>query len=221
METVSIRDLRGADLQERARAGKPLAITNRRALIGVIIPASSAWVEHLVVYNWPRVHQSITEGEQAIADDPATPGADGGPERPDGGAERPGGDNDHDVPGRPVVPLDAMVVGETVVQAPASVAAIGQLWAALNPLPSAGRPGGGWPEPSFVRPIRIGDLSAAQIEKAGVNGQTLAVTHDRKLIGILIPVTQGLVHFLIERNISSVLDNIRYGEDLFKGTGAA
>jgi antitoxin (DNA-binding transcriptional repressor) of toxin-antitoxin stability system len=214
METVSIRDLRGADLQERARAGKPLAITNRRALIGVIIPASSAWVEHLVVYNWPRVHQSIAEGEQAIADDPAASGADGGAERPDGG-------NDHDVPGRPVAPLDAMVVGETVVQAPASVAAIGQLWAALNPLPSAGRPGGGWAEPSFVRPIRIGDLSAAQIEKAGVNGQTLAVTHDRELIGILIPVTQGLVHFLIERNISSVLDNIRYGEDLFKGTGAA
>ena len=68
METISIRDLRGADLQQRARAGKPLAITNRRALIGVIIPASSAWVEHLVYNNWSRVRQSITEGEQAIAE---------------------------------------------------------------------------------------------------------------------------------------------------------
>ena len=65
----------------------------------------------------------------------------------------------------------------------------------------------------MVRPIRIGDLSAAQIEKAGANGQTLAITHDRKLIGILIPVTQGLVQFLIERNISRVLTNIRQGED--------
>jgi antitoxin (DNA-binding transcriptional repressor) of toxin-antitoxin stability system len=209
METVSIRDLRGADLQERARAGKPLAITNRRALIGVIIPASSAWVEHLVIYNWPRVHQSITEGEQAIADDPAAPAGAGRGERPDGGTGH----------GRPVLPLDAMVVGETVVQAPSGVDAVSQLWAVLNPPGSTGQQEGAWAEPSVVRPIRIGDLSAAQIEKAGVNGQTLAVTHDRKLIGILIPVTQGLVQFLIERNISTVLDNIRRGEERFKETG--
>jgi antitoxin (DNA-binding transcriptional repressor) of toxin-antitoxin stability system len=205
METVSIRDLRGADLRERAREGKPLAITNRRALIGVIIPASSAWLEHLVFYNWPRVHQSITEGEQAIADDPAAPAGDGDGERPDSGT------------GRPVVPLDAMVVGETVVQPPASVDAISQLRAALNPPGSGDQQEGAWAEASVVRPIRIGDLSAAQIEKAGVNGQTLAVTHDRNLIGILIPVTQGLVQFLIERNISSVLDNIRRGEERIKG----
>lgn len=214
METVSIRDLRGADLQERARAGKPLAITNRRALIGVIIPASSAWVEHLVMYNLPRVRQSITEGEQAIAGNPAAPADDGSGERPDDGTG-------HDLPGRPGVPLDAMVVGETVVQAPASVDTVSQLWAALNPPGSAGQQEGAWAEPSVVRPIRIGDLSAAQIEKAGVNGQTLAVTHDRTLIGILIPVTQGLVQFLIERNISSVLENIRHGEERLKGAGPA
>jgi antitoxin (DNA-binding transcriptional repressor) of toxin-antitoxin stability system len=214
METVSIRDLRGADLQERARAGKPLAITNRRALIGVIIPASSAWVEHLVTYNWPRVHQSITEGERAMAGNPATPAGDGSGERPDGGAG-------HDLPSRPVVPLDAIVVGETVVQAPASVDAVSQLWAALNPSGSAGPTEGAWAEPSVVRPMRIGDLSAAEIEKAGVNGQALAVTHDRTLIGILIPVTQGLVQFLIERNISSVLENIRHGEERLKGAGPA
>ena len=41
----------------------------------------------------------------------------------------------------------------------------------------------------------------------------LDVVAVRKLIGILIPVTQGLVQFLIERNISRVLTNIRHGED--------
>ncbi len=209
METVSIRDLRGADLKERAREGKPLAITNRRALIGVIIPASSAWVEHLVFYNWPRVRQSIAEGEQAIADDPVAPAGVGDGERPDGGA------------GRPVVPLDAMVVGETVVQPPAGLATVSRLWAALNPPGSGGQQEGARAEPSVVRRIRIGDLSAAQIEKAGVNGQTLAVTHDRNLIGILIPVTQGLVQFLIERNISGVLDSIRHGEEHIKEAGPA
>ena len=205
MDTVSIRDLRGANLRERAREGKPLAITNRRALIGVIIPASSAWVEHLVLYNWSRVGQGIAEGEQAIADDPAAPAGGGDGERPDGGA------------GRTVAPLDAIVVGETVVQPPASVDAISRLRAALNPPGSGDQQEGAWAEPSVVRPIRIGDLSAAQIEKAGVNGQTLAVTHDRDLIGILIPVTQGLVQFLIERNISSVLDDIRRGEERIEG----
>ena len=43
-------------------------------------------------------------------------------------------------------------------------------------------------------------------------GQTLALTHDRELIGIVIPVTQNLVHFLIEQNISRVLYNIDVGE---------
>jgi hypothetical protein len=46
METVSIRSLRGASLRESARNGKPLAVTNHRALIGVVIPVAAAWVEH-------------------------------------------------------------------------------------------------------------------------------------------------------------------------------
>ena len=119
------------------------------------------------------------------------------------------------------MPLAAAVVGETVVQTPESEEILDQLRAILNPSGSAGDQESGQAEPSVVRPIRIGDLSAAQIEKAGVNGQTLAITHDRRLIGILIPVTQGLVQFLIERNISRVLHNIRHGEEQLKGPGQA
>ena len=208
METVSIRDLRGADLEERARKGKPLAITNHRALIGVIIPVSYGWLEHLVFYNWSRIRHSIAEGEQAIADaavEPVVPRA----------AKRaiPAGPPEPGPEESPPLPLAAAVVGETVVQTPESREALEELRAMLNPAGLAGEQEGGPAEPSVVRPIRIGDLSAAQIEKAGANGQTLAITHDRKLIGILIPVTQGLVQFLIERNISRVLTNIRHGED--------
>ncbi len=208
METISIRDLRGADLEERAREGRPLAITNHRALIGVIIPASSGWLEHLVFYNWSRIRHSIAEGEQAFAE----AAAESPPGRP---AERDVSARPPDTgPGGPSpLPLAAAVMGETVVQTPESREALEQLRAMLNPAGLAVDPEGGPAEPSVVRPIRIGDLSAAQIEKAGANGQTLAITHDRKLIGILIPVTQGLVQFLIERNISRVLTNIRHGED--------
>jgi antitoxin (DNA-binding transcriptional repressor) of toxin-antitoxin stability system len=205
METVSIRHLRGADLQERTREGKPLAVTNRGALIGVIIPASSAWVEHLVFHNWARVRQRIAEGERAIAGHSGPVGDDA--ERPERGT------------GQPVAPLDAAVVGKTVVQSPASADVVSRLRAALNPLASGEQREGASAEPSGVRPIRMGDLSAARIEKAGVNGQTLAVTHDRNLIGILIPVTQDLVQFLIERNMSSVLDSIRRGEGQINGAG--
>jgi antitoxin (DNA-binding transcriptional repressor) of toxin-antitoxin stability system len=216
METVSIRDLRGADLQKRAREGKPLAITNHRALIGVIIPASSAWVEHLVFYNWSRIRHSVAEGELAATEALATPVSG-----PGGNEPGPGGRPDPGLAERPVLPLAATVVGETVVQTPESEEALEELRVLLNPARLAGEQDGGPAEPSVVRPIRIGDLSAAQIEKAGANGQTLAITHDRNLIGILIPVTQGLVQFLIERNISRVLTNIRHGEEQLSNPGEA
>jgi hypothetical protein len=72
-----------------------------------------------------------------------------------------------------------------------------------------------------VRTVRVRDLSAGLIEKAGYDGQTLAVAHDRELIGIVIPVTQSLVDFPIEQNMSRVL-NTRCGDrgDAGHGPGA-
>ena len=64
----------------------------------------------------------------------------------------------------------------------------------------------------MVRTVRIGDLSADMIERAGAAAQTLAITHDRELVGIVIPVTPGLVEFLIEQNMSRVLYSISMGE---------
>jgi hypothetical protein len=98
------------------------------------------------------------------------------------------------------------MVGGAVVQPPESRETLERLQALLNP-PSGERP----PEPSVLT-VRIGDLSARQVEQAGAGGHTLALTHDRELVGIVIPVTQGLVEFLIEENISRVLYNIALGE---------
>ena len=50
------------------------------------------------------------------------------------------------------------------------------------------------------------------IEEAAKARQTLAITHDRELIGIIIPITPGLVQFLIEQNMSRVLYNTALGE---------
>ena len=56
---------------------------------------------------------------------------------------------------------------------------VGQLHGMLNP---------GQAESESARPttktLRIGDLSAKEIEQAGADGQTIAVTHERELIAI-------------------------------------
>ena len=205
METVKIREIRGAALREKVRDGKPLAITNRGALIGVIVPVTRAWVEHMIDYNWSHARQSIAEGEQAIAS--GTPMLTIDDVVAQTGA--PGGYSEGPVQGTPerlAVPLVAAMVGGAVVQPPESRETLERLQALLNP--SSGER----PPDASVLTVRIGDLSARQIEQAGAGGHTLALTHDRELVGIVIPVTQGLVEFLIEENISRVLYNIALGE---------
>jgi antitoxin (DNA-binding transcriptional repressor) of toxin-antitoxin stability system len=204
METVKIREIRGAALREKVRDGKPLAITNRGALIGVIIPVTRDWVEHLIDYNWSQARQSIAEGEQAMAsgslmltvDDVVAQASTRGPD--DGPV--------HGTPERLAPPLVAAMVGGAVIQPPEGREALQRLQALLNP--SSGES----PADPSVLTVRIGDLSAKLIEQAGAGGHTVALTHDRELVGVVIPVTQGLVEFLIEENMSRVLYNIALGE---------
>ena len=160
-----------------------------------------AWVEHLVDYNWSHVRQSIDEGERAMAagapmatvdDVMAQPGpGDGHGQQRTGScrAGRRGGDrrDRHAAAGDQGDP--------------------GAAAGALNPRnPDEAAAG-----PSVLT-VRIGELSAERIERAGAAGQTLALTHDRELVAIVIPVTRGLVEFLIEQNMSRVLYNTALGE---------
>lgn len=174
METVSIRNLRGESLRAKAVTGKPLGITNRGALIGIVIPVGPAWLEHIIDYNLSHVEQSITEAEQAIVDKP-------------------------------------MITLHEVIE---------QLRAELNPPPHAvaGHPNTAVKSSSLT--VRIGDLTANLIAKAGVSGQTLALTHDRELIAIVIPVTRDLVEFLLEQNMSRVLYNLGLAEDEIRTASA-
>jgi antitoxin (DNA-binding transcriptional repressor) of toxin-antitoxin stability system len=196
METIRIRDVRGKALLDRARKGEPLAITDYRVLIGVIIPAAEAWAQHLVCQNWPHVEQSITAAEAAM----------------DGGKRMI--TLQDEIPGKPAVALEAAIVDGVVAQTPQGREVIRQLHTAWN-LPAPADPGDD-PDSSLVvqdiRTVRIGDLSAAVIRGAGVNKEALAITHDRELIGILVPVTQDLVKFLIEQNMSRVLGSIDRAE---------
>lgn len=209
METISIRDLRGKRLRECADEGRPLAVTNHRVLVGVFIPVATAWVEHLIEVNWSQVQQSIAESEQAIAsgrttlstlDDPATeaavesvtePAASGHPKK---GPMKP-------------FSLLASVAGGIITHVPQGRRLVEELHAALNPL--AARHAGA---NSAVQTVRIGDITAELIDHAGKKGEALAITHNRELIGMIIPVTQDLVHYLIDQNVSRVLYNVGLSE---------
>jgi antitoxin (DNA-binding transcriptional repressor) of toxin-antitoxin stability system len=200
MDTVKIRELRGTDLQQRTRSGRPLALTNRGNLIAVIVPVTRAWVEHLIDYNWSHVRQSIDEGERAMAAGEPMATIDDVLAQP---APR-------DARGQApelLVPVVAAVIGGTVMQPPETTETLERLHAVLNPR----NPDEATEGPSVLT-MRIGELSAERIERAGAAGQTLALTHDRQLVSIVIPVTRGLVEFLIEQNMSRVLYNTALGE---------
>ena len=204
MESIGIRNLRGESLRENALKGRPLAITSSGALIGVIIPVAAAWVEHLIDYNWSHVRQSIAEGEQAMND--GTPMITVDNVASTEGAEDPL-EQPRATPERLALPLAAAMIGGTLTQTPESKEILDRLQAALNPGRQEDRPTG-----SSVITVRVGDLTARMIEKAGADGQTLAVTHERELVGMVIPVTPRLVEFLIEQNMSRVLYNVGLGE---------
>jgi antitoxin (DNA-binding transcriptional repressor) of toxin-antitoxin stability system len=210
METVTIRNLRGDALYNRAQKGQPVAITNRGTLIGVVIPVASAWVEHLIDYNWSHVRQSIVEGEQAMAADTRLITIqDVVPEEAAAGR---GETQDENTPEGLAVPLVAALTGDTVARTPQTEEAITRLQAILNPSAPAFREKGS----SVITVVRMGDLTAKLIEKAGADGQTLALTYNGQLIAVVIPVTRNLVEFLIEQNMSRILYNIGLAEDKIK-----
>jgi hypothetical protein len=171
-----------------------------------MIPVTQAWVEHLIDHNWSHVRQSIAEGEQALAAGTPMLTVDDVAAQADARGYA-GGQGHGGTAEQLAVPLMAAVVGGTVIQPPETRETLERLQALLSPPGPAGKSA----DP-LVHTVRIGDLSADRIERAGTDGQTLALTHDRELVGIVIPVTRGLVEFLIEQNMSRVLYNIGLGE---------
>jgi len=192
MRTVSVRELRGNELTEYARKGELVGIKSNRALIGVIIPVTPTWVEHLIDQNLSRLRASVAEGEEEIKR------------------------------GR-MVSLDVLLASEAgrgrisdSASTPAPVPLRHSIERILKSVVGQNQDAGRLP----VRTVRVGDLSGREIELAGEAGQTLALTNDRVLIGIVVPVTPGLVEFLVEENITRVMMNIAQGEQEIASQGS-
>jgi antitoxin (DNA-binding transcriptional repressor) of toxin-antitoxin stability system len=202
METVSLRELRGAHLRDTARSGKLLAITNHRALVAVVVPLAAPWVEHLVGNNLSQLRQSIAKGEQAVAS----------AERMVTLGDVTARAAEPSIPERIVIPLATAhgmmrpVKGKDVVDELRALAVLG----AGEASPPSG---------SAVVSVRIGDLTAKLIEQVSQAGQIISLTHERELIGLVVPITPGLVEYLIERSLSRVVYNVVLGEKELSRTG--
>lgn len=80
--------------------------------------------------------------------------------------------------------------------------ASGKRFGTLSEPPEGGPEGSA--RPAFTR-ISIRELSGARIERASAAGETLLVTKDRTVLGLLVPVTQQWVERLVESNVARFL----------------
>jgi hypothetical protein len=215
MMTVSLRDLRGGQLKKYADMEEMVGLTNHRVLVAVLLPATAEWVAHLVETNVSRVEQNIQAGEDEFKRDGSLTTLEAALDEGQRTAasnldvEREASlvDEVRSVVGATAEGLGS-VVGQVPVVGATAVEALGRIWSHLGG-PSTGSTNS---TPSSVQSVRIGDLDGAVIEEAARQDRTIAVTHGRVLVGVLMPVSKYLVEHLVEENMSRVLYNIAKGE---------
>ncbi|MFC6161197.1 hypothetical protein [Kribbella jiaozuonensis] len=201
MKTIKIRDLRGSTLEAHARNGDLVGLTRDRALIAVVIPAGQAWVEHLVDRNWSQVTKEIAAGEAAIAGPGSLPLADEVVSEASEAGEIAGRDEYRPAAGRR---RGADELAEVVGLPTAEM--LRRLGAQIGPASPDGR------QSTKSSTIRVGDLSARRIDAAGQAGELLVLTNDGMQVGIVVPVSQKFVEFLVTQNLSRIMYDARRSE---------
>jgi hypothetical protein len=191
MRTIPIRGVRADLLHQLGEEGKLAGITDSRVLIGVFCPVGQDLLIHVLAQNQSRLKETVPEGEEELR-----------------GLQE-------------VTTLkDLIDAGESSDAAPGTSGAA--LWGtleAVQPLVqalsavvdlAATRPQ--HTERVGQRTIRVGDISAKEIKDAAEAGQLLVVTDRRELVGIIIPINQKLVAYIVEQNLSRVKRNVLQGE---------
>ena len=194
MKTIKVRDLRGAALEEHCRNGDLVGVTRDRALIAVIVPMMQAWVEHLVEHNWSRIYENTRAAEASLgAASSSITGLDGALWRCSiGEAECTG----------------CKVCRSSDATSPSARRNVMEMLRRLfAPVDDAD-------EVHFAatETVRVGALSARKIEQASAEQKLLVLTNDGMLIGLLVPVSQNVVRFLVAQNLSRIIYNIQRGE---------
>jgi hypothetical protein len=190
MRTIAIREMRADLLRKLGADGKLAGITDSRVLIGVFCPIGQDWLIHLLAKNQSRLEQTVLDGEEELRGlkeartlQELLDAGDLPESAPEGG-------------GGHWAPLEAV---QPLVEAFSAVVSV----AATHPQ-HPGRVG--------QRSIRVGQISAAEIKDAAESGQMLVVTDRRELIGIIVPINQRLVAYIVEQNLSRLTRNVVQGE---------
>jgi antitoxin (DNA-binding transcriptional repressor) of toxin-antitoxin stability system len=216
MKSIKIREMRGAKLEEAARAGELVGLTRDRALIAVVVPMVQAWVEHIVDQNWSRILQSAASAEDLIAAEARLTTLDDIDDAPDA-------DTDHDetserapLASQPVAPPARTPMQSLAAEAVRATEELGPAGAPAAVMIRRLSEAFGLVEPDdtirSTSVVGIRQLSARRIEQAGHNRELLVLTNGRLLVGIVVAVTQRLVEFLVSQNLSRVLYNIGQAE---------
>jgi antitoxin (DNA-binding transcriptional repressor) of toxin-antitoxin stability system len=198
MKMIAIRDLRASLLHELAAEKQLAGITDHRVLVGVFTPIDREWLIHVLTQNHSRLLQSVRDGEKELDNLGST-----GDVRTleDRLKEASAKESESTAPSPPTAstgwdPLEA----------------VQPLLNALNTVRNmAGHQPQEKPQ-TDARSISIRDLSANEIRTAANAGQMLIVTDRRQPVGIIIPVTQRLVAYLIEANLSRLKHSVTQGE---------
>ena len=66
--------------------------------------------------------------------------------------------------------------------------------------------------PRPMRRVSLREVNGRLLEDAAAHHQTIAVTTDRVMAGVIIPVSQTWVAQLVEDNFARILDSISRGE---------
>jgi antitoxin (DNA-binding transcriptional repressor) of toxin-antitoxin stability system len=226
MKTIKIRDLRGPAMEESARAGELVGITRDRALIAVVVPMGQAWVESVIEHNFSRVIHNIDRAEAEADEHQPLVGLDDVLEAAgEGKSSTTGGEPVNAEPSsasdRALAKLASstqhLAAGATqhlAVGAEKAGPALAPLREWLERLSTAMAGADDASGPSITTSTKVGirDLSATRIEQAAEDGEMLILTNDRALIGVVVPVSQRLVEFLISQNLARVMLNIENAE---------
>jgi hypothetical protein len=212
IETVNIRHLQGGLLRERARRGRPLAVTSHRVLFGIIIPVTS-WVESFVDYNWPHIWQSITEGERAVSADKPIAMLDDVITDMDAAVWQSDDAPDDESEGM-TPPFLGTAAGEAMEE---EMEEGGEsLNEKLTHLFE------GTPTVSTVRTIDVWDLYYdlidGRIGRRAVGTPAVALTDEQEVVSVFVPMTQDLVEDIVEKNISRVSYDIALAEKQLNAT---
>ena len=62
--TIKIRDISESEIRAAADAGQMLVVTERRQLVGIIVPITQQLVAHLIETNLSRIKRSVAHGER-------------------------------------------------------------------------------------------------------------------------------------------------------------